>query len=102
MTQKIARYAITNGLSGCYMPDCQHGAFEFHTRKDLASYIRSALAELDMPASLFKEVRISRLWSFIQHNGSSCAHFRLEHNGYELAFHGLTEDEFNSQSDGDF
>jgi hypothetical protein len=41
----------------------------------------------------------NRLWSFIKSKGSSCAHFRLCHKGYELAFHGLTEDEYLQQSE---
>jgi hypothetical protein len=46
---------------------------------------------------IFSEVQINRLWSFIKSKGSSCAHFRLCHKGYELAFHGLTEDEYLQQ-----
>lgn len=95
----IARYTVTNGLSGCYMPDGNTGPMEFATRKELASFIRDQLDYLEMPASLFREVKISKLWQFIRRYGSSCAHFHLVHNGYELAFHGLTEEEFNSTSE---
>lgn len=98
---KPARYIVTNGLAGCYMPDTNHGAIEFTRRRDLAQYIRDELSYLDMPASLFHDVRITKLWQFIQRNGSSCAHFRLEHNGYELAFHGLTDEEFFNESEGE-
>jgi hypothetical protein len=52
-----------------------------------------------MPASLMRDVKITRLWSFIKQHGSSTAHFRLVHKGYELAFHGLTEDEYNEQNE---
>lgn len=96
-----ARYSVTFGLSGCYMPDSHEGAHEFHTRAELASFIRSELQVFDMPASLFRDVRISRLWSFIQRNGSSSAHFRLCHGANELAFSGLTADEFNAENGED-
>lgn len=98
MTQKIARYAVTFGLSGCYMPDSHEGAHEFATREQLAEFIRGELEVFDLPACLFREVRISRLWGFIQRHGSSTAHFRLCHGANELAFRGLTEDEFNEQN----
>jgi hypothetical protein len=101
MTQKIARYAVTFGLSGCYMPDSHEGAHEFRTRAELADFIRSELQVFDMPANLFGDVRIRRLWGFIQRYGSSTAHFRLCHGANELAFHGLTEDEFNAQQTED-
>ncbi len=96
MTQKLARYAVTFGLSGCYMPDSHEGAHAFSTRAELADFIRNELQVFDLPASLFAEVRIRRLWGFIQRHGSSTAHFSLRHKGNELAFHGLTEDEFNA------
>ena len=92
----IARYCVTFGLRGCYMPDSNSGAMEFTTRRDLAAFIRSELEAFDMPAYLFNEVRINRLWSFIKRYGSSTAHFALHHGANELAFHGLTEDEFNA------
>lgn len=94
----IARYTVTNGLQGCYMPDNCSGPMEFYTRKALADNIRYELEQLDFPASLFGDVRIRNLWAFIKRNGSSCAHFSLYHNGYALEFHGLTEEEFEQQS----
>jgi hypothetical protein len=36
------------------------------------------------------------LWAFIKRHGSSSAHFTITHKGYELAFYGLTEEEFNT------
>ncbi|MCA3159986.1 MAG: hypothetical protein ING31_10425 [Burkholderiales bacterium] len=99
MPQAIARYATSFGLSGCYLPDDHGAAVEFTRRRDLANFIRDELRMYDMPASLFREVRINRLWSFIKSKGSSCAHFRLCHKGHELAFHGLTEDEYLQQCD---
>lgn len=99
MPRNVARYAVTYGLSGCYMPDSHSGAMQFDTRAELASFIRAELETYDMPASLFADVKIRRLWSFISRHGSSSAHFSLTHGGYALAFHGLTEDEFNAQDE---
>lgn len=101
MFNNPARYTVTYGLSGCYMPDCNLGPMRFDTRRELAAFIRSELDSFDMPQSLFREVRIRRLWSFIQRHGSSTAHFRLVHNGSELAFHGLTEEEYENESNID-
>ena len=96
MSHTIARYAVTFGMTGCYMPDSHDGAFEFGTRSELAQFIKSELEVYGMPASLFGEVRITKLWGFIKRNGSSCAHFGLCHKGFTLGFHGLTHDEFLS------
>lgn len=98
MAQKIARYAITFGLQGCYMPDSHDGAHEFSTRKELAEFIRDELRVYDLPVSLFRQVKIRNLWRFIQRNGSSCAHFSLTHGANALSFHGLTADEFEQQT----
>ncbi len=98
MSKHPARYAVTYGLTGCYMPDSHGGAFEFHTRRDLAAFIRDELAFYDMPAGLIRDVKLRRLWGFITRNGSSVAHFSLRHGAYELAFHGLTEAEFQQQN----
>ena len=94
-----ARYAVTFGMKGLYMPDSHDGAHIFHTRRKLAEFIRGELEMYDMPKSLFGEVRIKRLWRFIERHGSSAAHFSLCHKGHELAFHGLTAAEFVEQSD---
>lgn len=99
MARNVARYAITFGLQGCYMPDSHGGAFEVATRRELASLIRDELRVYDLPASLFREVRIRRLWSFIKSHGSSCAHFHLAHGPDVLSFHGLTEEEFQQQNE---
>ena len=93
MSKNIARYSVTNGLAGCYMPDNANGPYAFGTRKELASFIRYEIEQLDWPQSMFSEVNIRRLWKFISSNGSSVAHFSLQRKGYELAFHGLTEQE---------
>lgn len=94
-----ARYCVTFGLQGCYMPDSNSGPIEFTTRRELASFIRSELAMYELPACLFRSVRIARRWSFIKRNGSSCAHFSLHHGDNVLEFHGLTQEEFEQQSD---
>lgn len=99
MSQPIARYSVSFGLSGCYLPDSYGGAHEFYSRKELAEFIRHELEFHELPKSLFEEVGIRRLWSFIRDRGSSCAHFSLHHKGYCLAFSGLTEDEFLAQSE---
>lgn len=89
----VARYSVSYGLAGCYMPDTVSAPLTFSTRRELAAFIRDELEAYGMPASLIREVRLRRLWSFIKQWGSSVAHFSLEHRGYALAFHGLTEDE---------
>jgi hypothetical protein len=101
MPKHIARYAITNGLAGCFMPDHHSGAYEFATRRELAAEIRSQIETQGWPASMFAEVKIRRLWGFIARNGSSVAHFSITRDGYEIAFHGLTEDEYKQQSEAD-
>lgn len=78
------------------MPDYNSGPTFATTRRDLANIIRYEIERMDWPASMFAEVKIRRLWSFIARNGSSVAHFSLQRAGYELAFHGLTEEEFNA------
>jgi hypothetical protein len=93
MGKSVARYNITFGLSGCYMPDSYGGVIECHTRRDLAESVRDYLRMYELPASLFQQVRIKRLWSFIKNHGSSSAHFSLEHKGFSLSFSGMTEEE---------
>lgn len=98
----IARYSVTSGLSGCYMPDTHYGEFEVTTRRDLMSVIREHINMADFPKSSIREVKARRLWSFIKRHGSSTAHFSIVHKGFEIAFHGLTEDEYNEmQAQGD-
>lgn len=92
----IARYSVNFGLAGCYMPDDVSGGMEFTRRTDLAEFIRDELRMHELPVSLFREVNIKRLWSFIKRHGSSTAHFTLYHKDCALRFVGLTEDEFNA------
>lgn len=93
MTTQIARYSVSYGLTGCYMPDITGGPYIFTTRRALANFIRDELATYEMPKSLFREVKINNLWSHITRHGSSAAHFYLRHGGNTLGFHGLTEAE---------
>ena len=93
MPRHTADYAITFGLSGCYMPSSEPYAVSCATRADLAATIRAELEAYSMPACLIREVRLRRLWGFISRNGSSVAHFSLSHGGYTLSFHGLTKAE---------
>ena len=90
------RYSISNGLNGCYMPDNVSGPYTGATRRELVAMIRDAVAMMDWPASAARDVKVKRLWSFIKDKGSSCAHFSIVRDGYELSFHGLTEDECNA------
>lgn len=99
MSKPIARYSVSFGLEGCYLPDSHGGVYECHTRKELADIIRGEMQTYDLPKSLFAGVKIRRLWSFIKQHGSSSAHFSIYHKGYSLAFHGLTEEEFNQQNE---
>lgn len=96
----VARYSVSYGLAGCYMPDTVSGPLTFSTRRELAAFIRDELAAYDMPASLIREVRLRRLWGFVKQRGASVAHFSLEHRGYSLAFHGLTEGEAAAMEGG--
>lgn len=102
MAKHVARYTVTNGLAGCYMPDCHHGAIEFTTRKALADYIRYEIESLEFPANTFAQANLRNVWRHIARYGSSSAHFSIQHNGYELAFHGLTDAEFEqAQAEND-
>lgn len=94
MAKHVARYAITSGLSGCYMPDNGPHVIECATRAELADYIRHEIAFQDWPKACFAQVRIRNLWGFIRRNGSSAAHFSINHGAYEIAFHGLTDAEY--------
>jgi len=93
----IARYAVNFGLEGCYTPESYSGPFKCDTRRDLAKFIREQLNLHDLPKSLFSEVHITRLWSFIKRHGSSTAHFTLYHRGMAFRFVGLTEEEFENE-----
>ena len=97
----IARYSITSGLSGCYMPNSVSGPYAFGSRKELADAIRYEIEFMGWPTSLFRQVRIANLWDFIKRNGSSSAHFSIYYGAEEIAFHGLTEEEFEAGQEDD-
>lgn len=100
MSKPTARYSVTFGLRGCYMPDSVSGAFAVGTRRDLAAYIRAEMDMNDIPANRFAQVGIRALWRHIARYGSSSAHFAIDaQEGYVLEFHGLTEDEYNEQAE---
>jgi|AACY02.3.fsa_nt_gi hypothetical protein len=88
-----AKYAVTFGLSGCYMPDSGPFLVEAETRRELVEIIRAEIAAADFPANTFTQARIRSLWSFIKRRRSSVAHFSITHGAHEIAFHGLTENE---------
>lgn len=92
-------YAITYGLEGCYMPDSHYGAFEVTSRRDFANLVKSALADYDMPKSLFRDVRVRAHWPLLARYGASSAHFTLYHKGNALSFHGLTREEYDAAQD---
>jgi hypothetical protein len=90
----IARYSVTFGLAGCYMPDSVSGPLAFATRAQLMDFIRSEIAAYDLPKSAIRQVKAQRLWGHIVRHGSSVAHFAIHHGANALEFHGLTEAEF--------
>jgi hypothetical protein len=86
-------YSVSNGLPGCYMPDNISGPYSGTTRRELVALIRDQIAYMDWPASVIRQVKIRRLWNHVGGHGASCAHFSLDHGGYQLSFHGLTDDD---------
>lgn len=90
-----ARYRISSGLAGLYLPGSISPPLSFYTRRELAEAIREEMKFYDFPKRLFSAVGIRKLWSQIVRSGSSSAHFSIQHDGYEIAFHGLTEEEAN-------
>lgn len=94
MSRNVAQYSVTVGLSGMYMPDSHYGAFQFDTRRELIEFAKSEIEAQDFPKSAIRQIKWIRLWQFIKRNGSSVAHFSIDHNGREIAFHGLTHAEF--------
>lgn len=93
MAKHIARYCVTSGLRGCYMPNSTSGPLVCETRRDLANAIREEIEAQGFPLATFGQADLRRRWAFIKRNGSSVAHFAIYHGAYEIAFHGLTEAE---------
>src|SRR5690349_19393418 len=94
-----ARYAVTFGLAGCYLPDSHGGAFEITRRKDLAALIRDLIDMYELPKHSVRQVPLTSLWRHIKRNGSSSAHFSIYHGDHVLSFHGLTAEEYAQQQD---
>lgn len=90
----IARYSVQFGLTGCYMPDSHGGVIECTTRRELASFIRDQLEFYEFLKNAIRQVKLTRVWSFIKAHGSSTAHFSVQHGANTLSFTGLTEEEF--------
>jgi len=95
----VARYSVSFGLAGCYLPDSHGGVYEVTRRTDLADIIREELRMYDLPACLFRDAHVRRLWRFIKRNGSSVAHFSLYHGDHVLAFNGLTQAEYDAAAE---
>ena len=91
---KQARYSVTYGLTGCYMPDSHLGAYAFSTRGEFSRFIKDQLEFYEFPKAAFAQARVEKRWRFIQRHGSSVAHFSIDHKGYSLSFHGLTLEEY--------
>ena len=87
------RYSVSNGLSGCYMPDCVNGPYVGSTRRELASIIRDELERMEWPKSMLNHLGLRILWKQIVRYGSSSMSFSLCRKGYSISFNGLTEDE---------
>ena len=83
------------------MPDTNLGPYQFDSFRELSRGIKDILQMMDMPACLFNEVRIRKLWAHVKRYGSSSAHFHLYHKGYALSFTGLTEEEYEQAASDD-
>jgi len=93
----IARYSITYALKGCYLPDNPGHVMEFHSRREMAEFIRYEIDFYEFPKATFRQADIRRLWRLIRNAGSSSVyHFSIDHGGYTIAFYGLTEEEYNA------
>jgi len=92
---------VSFGLAGCYLPDSHGGVYEVTTRRELASIIRGEIEVYDLPACLFRDAHVRRLWKFIRRNGSSVAHFSLYHGDHVLAFNGLTQAEYEAAAEAE-
>lgn len=89
-----AYFAISNGLSGCYMPDCDPVPYAVSKRSELMAIIREAIDYHEFPKLTLQQVQWRRLWGHAKRSGFSVIHFQITHNGYAINFHGLTEAEY--------
>ncbi len=91
------RYAIITGLAGCYMPDSNSGPYIGSTRRELMDLLRSEIEAMGFPASTIRQAKIrDRVWPIVKRHGSSSAHISIQHEGLEILFQCLTEDEANA------
>jgi len=89
-----ALYSVMFGLQGCYMPDSGPNLLPAcDTRKALAEAIRYEIEHYGFPKSSLRQVKLRKLWAFIQAHGSSAAHFHVAHKHNAISFSGLTLDE---------
>lgn len=102
MPRPLIAYSVSFGLAGCYMPDSISGAMTFDKRSDLANCIRDELKTFDLPASLFREVNLRKLWRTISKHGASSYTFSLIHGGNALTFHGLTTAEYEADQANEY
>jgi len=92
-----ARYTITSGLAGCYLPNSASAPQAYHSRRELADAIRAEIEYQSFPKSAFAQAQVRNLWRKIVHvDSASSMHFSIEHGAYEIAFHGMTQEEFDA------
>lgn len=90
-------FAITSGLSGLYMPNSA-AVYCATRRRDLIDAIRSEVEFQGFPASAMRQIKWRDVWHHAKRHGTSSLHFSIDHGDYEIAFHGLTEAEYNAQN----
>lgn len=90
---RVAHYAVTFGLQGCYMPDSGPDLLSCTTRKSLGDAIRYEIEFYGFPKACIRQVSLRKLWSFIRVHGSSAAHFHIAHKHNAISFNGLTQAE---------
>ncbi|MER9178919.1 hypothetical protein [Mesorhizobium sp. M0767] len=98
---KSARYAVTFGLAGCYMPDSHLGAYEFRTRGEFIAFIKDEIEQHGFPKNTFGQANMRKRWGRIKRHGSSVQHFSIDHGSYSIGFHGLTLAEFREQEEAE-
>jgi len=78
------------------MPNSVSAPQAYHSRRELADAIREEIECQGFPKSAFAQAQVRNLWRKIVHaDNASSMHFSIEHGAYEIAFHGMTEEEFD-------
>lgn len=94
MTKKKipVHYIVSGQLSGMNdpIPANRSEVVTFHSRNELASFIRATLRANGFPPSRFRDVQINAQWFWQQKHGSGTQNFWLEHNEQVLAFRNLS------------